>query len=94
MILVDTALKAREEAGDPVRVGLVGAGFMVQGLTNMIVNSTPGMRVVAIWPIAGLLVMTWWIGAYALIFGVMLVVLAFRLHRRHHPPAHAQAAGA
>jgi len=31
-----------------VRVGLIGAGFMVQGLTNMIVNSTPGMRVVAI----------------------------------------------
>lgn len=48
MILVDTALKARAEAGNPVRVGLIGAGFMVQGLTNMIVNSTPGMRVVAI----------------------------------------------
>jgi predicted homoserine dehydrogenase-like protein len=48
MILVDTALQAREKAGNPVRVGLIGAGFMVQGLTNMIVNSTPGMRVVAI----------------------------------------------
>lgn len=48
MILVDTALNARAEAGNPLRVGLIGAGFMVQGLTNMIVNSTPGMRVVAI----------------------------------------------
>lgn len=48
MILVETALKAKEEAGAAVRVGLVGAGFMVQGLTNMIVNSTPGMRVAAI----------------------------------------------
>ena len=48
MILVDTALKGRAEAQKPVRVGLIGAGFMVQGLTNMIVNSTPGMRVVAI----------------------------------------------
>jgi len=48
MILVDAALKAREAAGTPVRVGLVGAGFMVQGLANMIVNSTPGMRLVAI----------------------------------------------
>lgn len=48
MILVDTALKARADAQNPVRVGLVGSGFMVQGLTNMIVNSTPGMRVVAI----------------------------------------------
>jgi predicted homoserine dehydrogenase-like protein len=48
MIIVDTALKARAEANNPLRVGLVGAGFMVQGLTNMIVNATPGMRVVAI----------------------------------------------
>ena len=49
MILVDTALQARaQEAGTPIRVGLIGAGFMVQGLTNMIINSTPGMRVVAI----------------------------------------------
>jgi predicted homoserine dehydrogenase-like protein len=48
MILVDTALKARAEANNPVRVGLIGAGFMVQGLTNMIVNATPGMKVVAI----------------------------------------------
>src|SRR5215510_11039962 len=48
MILVDTALKARAEQGKPIRVAIVGAGFMCQGLTNMIVNSTPGMRVVAI----------------------------------------------
>jgi predicted homoserine dehydrogenase-like protein len=48
MILVDTALKARAEAGNPLRVGVVGSGFMVQGLTNTIVNSVPGMRVVAI----------------------------------------------
>ena len=48
MIIVDTALKARAEANTPIRVGLIGAGFMVQGLTNTIVNSVPGMRVVAI----------------------------------------------
>ncbi len=48
MIIVDTALKRRAEAQNPVRVGLIGSGFMAQGLTNMIVNSTPGMRVVAI----------------------------------------------
>lgn len=49
MIMVDTALKAREEQGKPVRVGMIGAGFMGQGLTNQIVNSVPGMRMAAIY---------------------------------------------
>ncbi len=48
MIIVDTALKARAEANNPIKVGLIGAGFMVQGLTNTVVNSVPGMRIVAI----------------------------------------------
>jgi predicted homoserine dehydrogenase-like protein len=48
MWILDTALKARAEQNRPIRVGIVGAGFMCQGLTNQIVNSTPGMRVVAI----------------------------------------------
>jgi len=48
MILVDTALKARQEQGKPIRVGMVGAGFMGQGLTNQIENSVPGMRMAAI----------------------------------------------
>jgi uncharacterized membrane protein HdeD (DUF308 family) len=33
-------------------------------------------------PLIGALVLTWWVGAYALVFGVTLIVLAFRL-RRH-----------
>ena len=48
MWIVDTALKAREEQRKPVRVGIVGAGFMCQGLTNQISHSVPGMHVVAI----------------------------------------------
>jgi predicted homoserine dehydrogenase-like protein len=48
MLLVDRALKAREEQGKPIRVGIVGAGFMSQGLANQIAHSTPGMRVTAI----------------------------------------------
>jgi predicted homoserine dehydrogenase-like protein len=48
MILVDTALRRLEEAGTPIRVGLVGAGFMAQGLANQVVNSVPGMRLVAV----------------------------------------------
>src|SRR5258708_27993821 len=48
MWIVDTALKARADQNRPIRVGIIGAGFMCQGLTNQIANSTPGMRVVAI----------------------------------------------
>lgn len=33
-------------------------------------------------PIAGALVLTWWLGVYALAFGVALLILAFRLRRR------------
>ena len=47
MIIVDNALKAREAEGRPIRVASIGAGFMGQGLTNHIVNTTPGMRMVA-----------------------------------------------
>jgi len=49
MILVDRALKAREEQKRPIRVGMIGAGFMGQGLTNQIVHSVPGMRMAAIY---------------------------------------------
>jgi len=48
MIIVDTALAARQAEGRPIRVALVGAGFMGRGLVNQIVNSTPGMVVAAI----------------------------------------------
>jgi predicted homoserine dehydrogenase-like protein len=48
MFIVDTALNAREEAGNPVRVGMIGAGFMARGITNQILNSVPGMELVAI----------------------------------------------
>ena len=35
-----------------------------------------------IWPLIGAIVLTWWIAAYALFFGVALLVLAFRLRGR------------
>jgi len=49
MILVDTALRAREAEGRPLRVAFLGSGFMAQGLANQIANSVPGMRLVAIY---------------------------------------------
>lgn len=48
MIIVDKALRIREELNNPIRVGMLGAGFMGQALANRIVNTTPGMRMVAI----------------------------------------------
>ena len=49
MIIVDEALRAREREGRPIRVGVLGAGFMAQGLVNQIRNSVPGMTVSAIY---------------------------------------------
>lgn len=40
-----------------------------------------------LFPITGLVVLTWWIGAYALVFGASLVILSFRLHSRAAPHA-------
>ena len=48
MIIVDKALQARAEAGNPVKVGMIGAGFMGRGIANQIANSVPGMELVAI----------------------------------------------
>jgi predicted homoserine dehydrogenase-like protein len=48
MIIVDNALKARAEAGNPVKVAMIGAGFMGRGIANQILNSVPGMKLVAI----------------------------------------------
>jgi len=48
VIIVDTALRKREEQGRPIRVGMVGAGFMGRGLANHIVNTVPGMVLVAV----------------------------------------------
>ena len=48
MLIVDTALKKREAEGKPVRVGMIGAGFMGRGLANHILNTVPGMKLVAV----------------------------------------------
>ncbi|MBC8091465.1 MAG: Gfo/Idh/MocA family oxidoreductase [Pseudonocardia sp.] len=48
MIITDTALAKREAENRPIRVGMIGAGFMGRGLANQIVNSTPGMTLVAV----------------------------------------------
>lgn len=48
MMVVDTLLAQRQAEGRPVRLGLVGAGFMARGLINQVVNSTPGMQLTVV----------------------------------------------
>jgi predicted homoserine dehydrogenase-like protein len=48
MIIVDTALAQRAAAGQPVRVGMAGIGFMGRGIAHQIARYTPGMRLVAV----------------------------------------------
>src|SRR3982074_3281942 len=52
-------------------LALGGAAAMVFGV----------LMIVA--PLAGAVVLTWWLGAYALVFGVALLILAFKL-RSHY----------
>lgn len=47
MIIVDKALERLETEGRPIRVGMVGAGFMASGITLQITKSTVGMRLFA-----------------------------------------------
>ncbi|NTU78084.1 MAG: NAD(P)-dependent oxidoreductase [Chloroflexales bacterium] len=48
MHIIDTALSRREAEGKPIRVGLIGAGFMARGTALQIIRYTQGMRLVAI----------------------------------------------
>jgi uncharacterized membrane protein HdeD (DUF308 family) len=45
-------------------------------------------------PLIGAVVLTMWIGAYALVFGVVLLVLAFQLHSRREEHKHKTLAAA
>lgn len=48
MSIVDVALRERLELKNPVRVGMVGAGFMAKGIVLQIEKYTPGMTIVGI----------------------------------------------
>ena len=49
MHIIDTKLAEREESGNLIQVGLLGAGEMALGLVNQIERYVPGMRVAAIY---------------------------------------------
>ena len=48
MIIVDTALEKRQAEGNPIRVAMVGAGYMGRGIALQIEKYMTGMRLVAI----------------------------------------------
>lgn len=48
MILIDRALEKRQAEDRPIRVGMIGAGFMGRGIALQVLQSTVGMRLVAI----------------------------------------------
>ncbi|MFA7440228.1 MAG: DUF308 domain-containing protein [Sphingomonadaceae bacterium] len=55
--------------------GMPGQGWMIfGGLVNIAFAIALFLA-----PIAGLIVLTWWIAAWALVFGVTLVILGFRV---------------
>ncbi|MFT8243126.1 HdeD family acid-resistance protein [Roseomonas sp. BN140053] len=74
---------------------MIFAAFRLQGGHGRWLLALSGL-VSVVWgvllylsPVAGALVLTWWLGGYALAFGVVLLVLAFRLRARRGavPPA-------
>jgi predicted homoserine dehydrogenase-like protein len=48
MILIDNALERAEAEDRPIRVGMIGAGFMARSTARQIIQYTKGMRLVAI----------------------------------------------
>ena len=48
MHIIDTALKQLADSGRPIRVAMIGAGFMARGIALQIIKSSPGIRLVAI----------------------------------------------
>ncbi|MDX2253607.1 MAG: Gfo/Idh/MocA family oxidoreductase [Nitrospira sp.] len=48
MILIDRAIESRQRSGNPIRVGLVGAGYSGRNIAYQILKSFPGLRLVAI----------------------------------------------
>jgi uncharacterized membrane protein HdeD (DUF308 family) len=73
---------------------IVSGGLMLTAATRLNISHGRWLMVLSgavsviwgilliVWPLIGALVMTWWLGAYALVFGVTLLILGFRL--RHH----------
>lgn len=48
MIIVDRALAERARRNSPIRVGMIGAGFMARGIALQVATAAPGIRIAGI----------------------------------------------
>ncbi len=48
MLIVDNALARRAAEGNPIRVGMIGAGFQGRGIGLQIMTATPGISLCAV----------------------------------------------
>jgi predicted homoserine dehydrogenase-like protein len=48
MVIIDTALARREEQGTPIRVGLIGTGYLGRGIVQQLLTPVTGIRLVAV----------------------------------------------
>ncbi len=71
---ISTAIRLREEIDNEWMLGLAGVVSIALGIL-MLVN-----------PSAGAVSIIWWIGMYALFFGLLLVALGFKLRRIYQQP--------
>ena len=63
------AMRLRKLINDEWLLALAGIGSVLFGILLMV------------WPITGAVVVAWWMAAYAIVFGVILMTLSFRLRR-------------
>jgi uncharacterized membrane protein HdeD (DUF308 family) len=61
--------------------------LVVNGIVSLLLGA-----VLFLAPFAGAVLLAWWIGAYALIFGVLLLAVAFQFRRLHRLEANGNAA--
>ena len=65
-----------------LRAEIEGEWFMMlSGLLSVLFGIA-----LAIWPAEGLVAVTWMIGSYAIIFGILLIILGFRLRNWRDTP--------
>ena len=67
LLKIATAIRLRAEIENEWSLGLSGLGSVVFGV------------LLAVWPSAGALALVWLIGAYAIMFGLLLIWLSLRL---------------